>query len=289
MDVGKKIKQIRIYKKMTQAELSEGIITRNMLSAIETSKALPSLTVLRMLSDRLGVSCDILLSDDELDLQGTIALKKKMPQLKKLFYSKKYKELYDLLTEFENVDDLEIAYMMAVTSFHLAIDAFYEGNSAECRKFISKSEKFFSDSGFAPGVSYCNLFNRISQSVFSEAIPSLAECVGNDTHLPELFFYVYIVKLIKSGQEDKAADVYDSVKFTYDPLRYHINSLFAASKFNISRAKELLIELIDQNPNIPVPFKKMIYNELEHYCTVTGDYKKAYECAVEKNNMAKIV
>ena len=43
MNVGEKIRKLRLEKMMTQSELSGDQVTRNMLSLIEKDKAVPSL------------------------------------------------------------------------------------------------------------------------------------------------------------------------------------------------------------------------------------------------------
>ena len=54
MDLGSKIKQLRIDKMMTQKELAGNEITRNMLSQIENGSARPSMDTLRYLAGQLG-------------------------------------------------------------------------------------------------------------------------------------------------------------------------------------------------------------------------------------------
>ena len=58
MDIGRKIKTIRVEKLMTQKELSGELITRNMLSQIENGVAQPSLSTVSYLAERLGVPAD---------------------------------------------------------------------------------------------------------------------------------------------------------------------------------------------------------------------------------------
>ena len=52
MDIGKKIKELRLQKFMTQSELAGNEITRNMLSRIENGAAQPSLDTLKYLASR---------------------------------------------------------------------------------------------------------------------------------------------------------------------------------------------------------------------------------------------
>ena len=44
--IGKAIRELRKDKKLTQAQLAQGIVTRNMLSLIENGSATPSLQTL---------------------------------------------------------------------------------------------------------------------------------------------------------------------------------------------------------------------------------------------------
>lgn len=53
IELGKRIKEARLAKKMTQSELVGSFITRNMLSQIESGAALPSVKTLEYLAERL--------------------------------------------------------------------------------------------------------------------------------------------------------------------------------------------------------------------------------------------
>jgi transcriptional regulator with XRE-family HTH domain len=55
MEIGSKIKKLRTAKLMTQAELAGPQITRNMLSQIENGSALPSLSTIVYIAERLNV------------------------------------------------------------------------------------------------------------------------------------------------------------------------------------------------------------------------------------------
>ena len=54
-ELGKRIKEARLAKKMTQSELVGTFITRNMLSRIESGNACPSVKTLEYLARRLGL------------------------------------------------------------------------------------------------------------------------------------------------------------------------------------------------------------------------------------------
>ena len=63
MNIGEKIKNLRMSKMMTQQELAGEHITRNMLSRIENGFALPSMQTLLYISDKLGVPAGFLLAE----------------------------------------------------------------------------------------------------------------------------------------------------------------------------------------------------------------------------------
>ena len=63
MTLGEKLRAARIDAGMTQKQLSDGIVTRNMLSQIENGTATPSMKTLEALAQRLNKSISFLLED----------------------------------------------------------------------------------------------------------------------------------------------------------------------------------------------------------------------------------
>jgi len=63
--LGKRIKEARLAKKMTQSDVVGGYITRNMLSQIESGAAFPSIRTLEYLSGVLEVPMSELMAEGE--------------------------------------------------------------------------------------------------------------------------------------------------------------------------------------------------------------------------------
>ena len=104
MNIGKKIKDLRTEKLMTQSELAGSEITRNMLSRIENGAALPSLGTVIYLSERLGVPAGYLLSegDEEFLYHKTGVMK----NIRKAYADKRFELCRDIcISEFEEFDD----------------------------------------------------------------------------------------------------------------------------------------------------------------------------------------
>ena len=64
MDMGQKIRAARLEKGLSQRQLCENLITRNMLSQIENGLARPSMDTLSYFAARLGKSVSFFLEED---------------------------------------------------------------------------------------------------------------------------------------------------------------------------------------------------------------------------------
>ena len=64
VELGKRIKEARLARKMTQSDVVGDFITRNMLSQIENGSARPSMDTLRYLAGQLGKPLSYFLEDE---------------------------------------------------------------------------------------------------------------------------------------------------------------------------------------------------------------------------------
>jgi len=89
-ELGKRIKEVRVAKKMTQSEVVGNFITRNMLSQIENGTATPSIKTLEYLCGVLNIPINQVMlnsSEDELVL---------LIQVKGMLLSEEYTKVIDL-------------------------------------------------------------------------------------------------------------------------------------------------------------------------------------------------
>jgi transcriptional regulator with XRE-family HTH domain len=70
--LGKRIKEARLAKKMTQSDVVGGYITRNMLSQIESGAAFPSIRTLEYLSGVLEVPMSELMAENSPPAEGAV-------------------------------------------------------------------------------------------------------------------------------------------------------------------------------------------------------------------------
>ncbi len=138
-DLSKKIKALRLDAAMTQSELAEGIITRNMLSRIENGEALPSVQTLCYLAEKLGVQPGYLLDDRD---DGTkLKNERLLSMIKKEFASGNYDICLQYCHSLEYFSD-EKAKIRAHSLYLLGIQKMF-GNSPikEAQWLISEALK----------------------------------------------------------------------------------------------------------------------------------------------------
>ena len=153
--IGQRIKEARLAKKMTQAEVVGDFITRSMLSQIESGSALPSMKTLAYLSSVLGIPVADLMEDESDTLR-----KEKFPlpdhsayaelsQMKEWFHQGKYRELTDWLTGTKNTDLLydEKQAFLARAFYEQARICKQSGELSSAFTF-SKKASDYADSGF---------------------------------------------------------------------------------------------------------------------------------------------
>ncbi len=113
IDLGKRIKEARIAKKMTQSEVVGTFITRNMLSQIESGAAMPSIKTLEYLSKVLELPITLLVDDESNDPIEALLTAKRLLQ---------NKDYFSLIAMKENIPDALIDEFYALlTIAHLEL------------------------------------------------------------------------------------------------------------------------------------------------------------------------
>lgn len=132
-ELGKRIKEARLAKKMTQSEVVGTFITRNMLSQIESGAASPSIKTLEYIANALDIPLNQLMTDDNNtaaaspaisgDAQNTYIAAKKKYQTQD--YIAVIQSLEPMLSENNSLYD-ETAALLAITYYRQAQQDFKE-------------------------------------------------------------------------------------------------------------------------------------------------------------------
>ena len=142
MTIGDKIKKARIEQGKTQKELAGDKITRNMLSAIESNKAFPSVDTARYLANCLSIPFAYLISDDD----ELFSYKKKelISSIKEDYTEKRYLACINKIKSIDGIDD-ELSYILSECYYTLGKNAIINGSLFTGTNFIDEALKSAKD------------------------------------------------------------------------------------------------------------------------------------------------
>ena len=283
MEIGEKIKSLRLAKRMTQAELAGDQITRNMLSLIENGSALPSLPTVMYLSERLGVPAGMLLAREEEDL-----MYQKMSELLKIkqtYQKGEYRLCYDMCRSLkeEQLDD-ELYLILSKCAFSLAKESFDLGKLHKCAELLDKACDFAKktiykeDMILSAAYIYFDYMSKLSSTLVSEngSDEYSGEYFGADTFCK----YAIAIKALESGEHPKGISLWTS---SLDKgFAEHIKARLEMLDGNYLDARERLKILINSNDVECRAILYDIFKDLEECCRETDDYRGAYEYSVGK-------
>ena len=291
MNIGKKIKELRTEKLMTQSELAGSEITRNMLSRIENEAALPSLGTVLYLAERLGVPAGYLLSegDEEFTYRKTGAMK----NIKKAYADGRYELCHDLCLEsFDEFDD-ELELIMTDACLGIAEEYMRNGQLREACSYLDESLIHAEKTAYNTvsqkncAVVMFNLLKSISPSLDSYEIDTDADVSVISPAVFEQIFCKYVSVLIDPSKYDYFESEYtdemiDELTESDKPYVYHLKARRFMSKKDYKNA----LVLLDKVMNSKIGSQKLLLYfacaDMEICCRETDDYKGAYEFAQNK-------
>ena len=288
MEIGEKIRSVRISKKMTQAELAGDQITRNMLSLIENGSALPSLQTVVYLAERLEVPVGQLLAKES---EESIYLKmSRLPKIHAALKRKDYRLCADMCLgliemSLESHDD-EILMILAESHFGIAVEEFNFGKLHNaCRELdeaCEYSKRTLYDCGYIRGSAarYFEYMRRLSPTLTSE--------YENEAYnrgafvFDEFCKYLLVLDELEKGSDSLAEAYLESITPTESGYAAHIRAMLEIRSSNYAEARRILEKLIGGDELICRAVTYRIFADLENCCRELGDYKSAYEYSVGK-------
>lgn len=133
MTLGEKMRQARLEAGLSQGQLCQGLVTRNMLSQIENGNARPSLSTLQALSARLGKNVQYFLDDASPADAPT-----RLDPARELFGQNKWQEALEVLHSLP--ENWEQTYLAVLCHLHLGEDAFSSGRSSAAKEHLLAAE-----------------------------------------------------------------------------------------------------------------------------------------------------
>jgi len=273
--LGPKIRSERKRLHLTQASLSDGIVTRNMLSRIENGNVLPSLNTLSLLAERLDVSIGYLLTDSD---DGG---EEKNRRLLMLAYEELEAGHYEISLEYAScLPDSERgrSYLMTIADFRLGVALLYNGSLRQAQRHIAnalKDEAHLPSQAVAEGRVYRALLDAFSfspeQGKEEEAILSVLKFAVAPT---DLSLFASVLSVLRTVGPGVAVPMLHSLTFSERSYPLLLLALIAREEGDREETKKRLLEAMGY-PLIS-PLKAYCYSLLEEVSAALSDFENAY-------------
>ena len=292
MNIGERIRELRISKLMTQADLAGDHITRNMLSCIENGSANPSLSTIIYIAGRLGVPAGFLLAE-----QGDEMAYRKMSNLsniKKAYTTGDVQSCRSLCLSGCPEPDDEISLLLANCDAEIAVEEFWSGKlRSSCRFFdeaLSYAEKtiYSTDAIEAEIRVYFRFMERISHTLYSDLLDEEKTLSVKSNSIVSR--YLDALYALDNGDISVAEALIDQLAQSGENSFFKAllqNKLLIIQK-NYKQAQKALQQLLQDSAT---PLNKIelytVLEDLEICCRENEDYKNAYRYASEKVELAE--
>ena len=287
MNIGERIRELRISKLMTQADLAGDRITRNMLSCIENGSANPSLSTIVYIAGRLGVPAGFLLAE-----QGDEMAYRKMSNLsniKKAYTTGDVQSCRSLCLSGCPEPDDEISLLLANCDAEIAAEEFWGGRlRSSCRFFdeaLSYAEKtiYSTDAIEAEIRVYFRFMERISHTLYSDLLDE--EKVLSVKSNSIISKYLDALDALDCDNTSVADALIEELSQSGENsfFKAHLQNKLLIIQKNYKQAQKALQQLLQDNET---PLNKIelytVLGDLEICCRENEDYKNAYRYASEK-------
>lgn len=281
-EIGKRIREARRKRSMTQSELCGGKITRNLLSLIESGKSSPSIDTLCYIADRLDLPVGYFFYDTERE-DSRFACFFASDEIRNLFTAKKYADVIrtsEQIVEYSRDD--EVSMMLAVSYYYAAIEAADSDNFSTSRYYISEAVKTALKCVYL-GDDFLNA---------SEYQLKLIDFIGADSMPPEICSISSISSYISAETvfyfrmlSDDSFD-FDSFSFTDGHLMLHSEAIRLMRAGMYDEAFAILIPL-SREGTLPFYMKYRLFSSIELCAGVVGEFEAAYDASRMKLDLIK--
>lgn len=267
MTFGEKIKKARKEQGLTQKELAGDRITRNMLSAIESDKASPSLDTARHIANRLSLPLSYLLSDDDIFDYNK---KSNISKIKQLYNKKEFLSCIDTIKLLNNIDD-ELSLILAECYYAVAKDSILNGALFTGKRYVelaleSCQNTVYNTSHIEAGLS---IFAALASNVQAPLLEL------NTEEYERLYSNIADIELYKYIIQDK------NFSFKNQIFLKHIQSKELIKDKKFRDALIILCEIEEKRTRDQYNAYSVfaIYTDLERCYREIGDYENAYRYA----------
>ena len=284
MNIGEKIRSLRVAKLMTQSDLAGNQITRNMLSSIENGNAQPSLSTILYIAERLNVPAGFLLAEE-----GDEIVYQKMNNLSNIKRAYKAGDLTGCrglcLSSCPEADD-EIRLLLANCDLGIAKDFFWKGRIRLACRYFDEALLYAEETLYpmphvrAEAAVYFRYMQRLSPTLYSDVMD---EDDGGEYSCKDAFAaYVDALDALDRGSETEAMDYGERFLEERGFFAEHLRIRRMMSAKHYREAGEALSELLRGEAPLNEVELYAVLSDLEACSKEIEDYKEAYRFSNER-------
>jgi len=284
-NLGKKIKEQRKSKKLTQEALCGSYLNRSMLSQIENGIARPSIDTLLFLSKKLEVSLSYLMCETKKE-ESYYKRIQTVEEIRRLYGNGQYSKCAGLCrTEIEGDD--EIAFILSQCELMLAGACLERSSLSSAKNHIAAAQIAVQDTLYGAREVHlcCDFFHLLIHAVENQQIPALYELFRISASIdPSFLLYLTLLSHLEYNQDSDllsfASQIYEEEYRNYILARLHMQ------KEQFMQAYQLLQPVCAHPPGFFTEFFAL--RDMERCCQKTENYKEAYEYTKKRLSLTEL-
>lgn len=263
MELGQKLKAARLEAGLSQRQLSDGIVTRNMLSQIENGAAHPSMDTLRQFAARLGKSISYFLEDEAVTSPNQAV----MASARARYQAQDFAAVMGILEDYRCPDpifDEEFFLLLSLSRMEQARLAIGENRLPYAENLLQQAAEAGERTAY-----FTPALERERRLLLSQTTATV-ELPTDDREL-----LLRAENALRGGELHRCLQILDAAVDQAAP-KWHLlrgDALFAAGEYEACAKHLTLAE--ESYPNQTVPKLEICYRELKRF-------EKAYEYACKQ-------
>ncbi len=277
--LGKKIRELRLQKNMTQAALAGDTITRNMLSQIENGSAQPSVTTIVELAEKLGAPTEYFFSQTN-DLQ-TFRKLESIGKIRKLYAARDYGKTISRLESLGVWDD-ETEYLYAQALFHQGVALYREGALADASDSLQKALLHAENTLYADEIFVSLVRKYLCMIAIICNRTNDAQGMKDDVWMADIAYIAVLFGDADSFRHGDTHPLYAEHLTVHQAMRGERTA--QNRKTMMQKLKDILSQADETRDAV---LRYYVLSDLEILAEEIGDYKCAYECSSARLGLSK--
>ena len=278
-NLGRKIREQRKGRGLTQQALCGSDLNRSMLSQIENGIARPSIDTLLFLCKKLGIPLSYLMCESK---KEEIQYKRMqtIEEIRNLYGSGQYRKC-TILCRTEMEGDEEIAYILSQCEVMLAGECLQRSALFSAEAHITAAEIAAQDTsyGLAEVRNRCKFFRMLLHAVQNQQMPPV-DTILKFAAFADSSFVLYLTLLSHMEQNKNVVSVSLAAQLPEEVYRNYLMARIKMEQERFADAYPLLRSVCQHSPGFFTEFFSL--RDMEFCCLKTENYKEAYEFAKKR-------